>query len=131
MAGSRGLGGERGLRWIGHLWMPSVTQGNCNVSVQEGVFPAVNYFHGIISTISNTSPVVRFTTTSLEGLSTETVETQIQRLGYEEARESFDLEHGRSRVVHRQRCDEAWETLRIPLDEIGHFVVGQFRQFRR
>ncbi len=40
------------------------------------------------------SPAVRFTISNLEQLAPESRDREIQRLGYEEARESFDLEHG-------------------------------------
>jgi amino acid adenylation domain-containing protein len=48
------------------------------------------------------APAVRFTTCSLEDLAPAAVEAEIERLGYEEAREPFDLEHGpllRAKVV--------------------------------
>jgi amino acid adenylation domain-containing protein len=79
--------------------------GPLEVRSLESAFEEVTLRHEVLRTtfsvvdgkpvqVISPSPAVKFTTSNLEHLAPGIRDSEIQRLGYEEARESFDLERG-------------------------------------
>jgi amino acid adenylation domain-containing protein len=79
--------------------------GPLDIQILQNAFERITLRHEALRTtftavngkpvqVISAAPAVRFTVGNLKELTAQEVEAQIQRFGYEEARESFDLEHG-------------------------------------